>query len=695
MKILCVDDKTDNLYMIKSLLQPLGHQCVEAFNGEEALALLKKVHIDLIISDILMPVMDGFSLCRTIRKDEQFHNIPFIIFTATYTGEQDEELARKIGADDFIVKPCEPDIFVKRVQKALDEFKFQETKISRDIEEDSIVLKLYNERLVRKLEQKMEEMEQEVQVRKKAILDLQRSEDILKATQALGKLGGWEYNLETNSMYWTDEMYRLHDIDPGSPGCEDLAATSIKGFPEDVQNSLLKCMSNIKENGESYEIESWYTTLKGRKIYVKAAAIAEKTDDKLIKVVGTFQDLTEVKQAEMAKHDLEEQLRQAQKMDSIGQLAGGVAHDFNNVLTVILGYAEEIMNNLHSNDPLREDINEILNAGLRASSLTRQLLTFSRKQVIKPQLMNINSCITNLHKMLIRLIGEDVEFELNLADKLPYIMADIGQIEQVIMNLVINAREAMQMGGKLTITTFDHRTSPDFQSRHPLINKDHYVVLKVADTGCGMDDDTKSHIFEPFFTTKGQGKGHGTGLGLPTVYGIVRQAEGHIHVDTAPGKGANFVIMFPASVELPDTDQGTQSAPLAQGNSEEVIIVEDDTAILNLTGKIIGKMGFKVLLADSADQAMEMIEDEGMRPRLLIADVVMPGLSGVELATIIRIKHPEIGIILMSGYTGNVIARYGDLDPTIPFIQKPFSRRDMAEVIQKVIADTAELQPQS
>jgi len=395
----------------------------------------------------------------------------------------------------------------------------------------------------------------------------------------------------------------------------------------------------------------------------------------------------------MAKHELEEQLRQAQKMDSIGQLAGGVAHDFNNILTVILGYAEEILSNLHSNDPLREDINEILNAGLRASSLTRQLLTFSRKQVIKPQLVDINSCITNLYKMLMRLIGEDIDFELSLGEDLPYIWADIGQIEQVIMNLVINAREAMQMGGKLTITTFDFRTTKEFRAKHPLIDKDHYLVLKVQDTGCGMDAATKEHIFEPFFTTKGPGKGHGTGLGLPTVYGIVLQAGGHINVESKPGRGTTFVIMIPASEEKPDSQDKDSNLKTTQGKSELVLIVEDDSSILDLTGKIISKMGYRISLAESADRALEMIENEGMRPRVLITDAVMPGLSGIELATIIRVKHPEIGIIIMSGYAGDVVAKYGEVQPDIPLIQKPFSRTDMAKLIQKVVEDTAQQQP--
>ncbi|MCD8479774.1 MAG: response regulator [Candidatus Cloacimonetes bacterium] len=360
-----------------------------------------------------------------------------------------------------------------------------------------------------------------------------------------------------------------------------------------------------------------------------------------------------------------------------------MAHDFNNVLTVILGYAEELLHNLRPQDPMYVDVQEILNAGNRASSLTRQLLTFSRKQIIQPQLMSMNDVINNLYKMLMRLIGEDVEFELNLDDNLPPVMADVGQIEQVVMNLVINAREAMPMGGNLKIRTFSFHADQDFCLRHPMIESGKYVVLKITDTGTGMTKEIKEHIFEPFFTTKE--RGHGTGLGLPTVYGIIRQANGHIHVDTAPGKGASFVIMIPAASGESSAGPITISDKENSGKSELILIVEDDPSISDLAAKMIQKMGYRICLADSADRAMVMIEDEGLRPNLVITDVVMPGLSGVELAAILRFKHPSIKIMLMSGYTESVIAKHGEVDPETPFLQKPFSRSELSDKIKQAL----------
>ncbi|MDD4667412.1 MAG: response regulator [Candidatus Cloacimonetes bacterium] len=683
MKILIVDDQNDNLYLMQSLLQSQGYELILAHNGQEALDELSTNVIDLIISDILMPVMDGFTLCREVRKSPAYSHIPIIIYTATYTGEQDCELATRIGADDFIVKPCEPEILLKRIQDVIEGPRTDRESSSHSNDNEQEILKLYNERLVRKLEQKMQEMENEVAERMQAIEALRRSEELLKGAQAMGKMGGWEYNAVTEEMYWTQEMYHLYDIDPDSHEAQELVDSSLQCYPPESREKLQSLMEEMYAHGTAYELESWLTTFKGRKIYVRATAQGTMENGKLVKALGIIQDITESKRAQIKQQELSEQLRQAQKLDSIGQLAGGVAHDFNNVLTVILGYAEELLNNLRPQDPIYDDLQEILNAGNRASSLTRQLLTFSRKQIIQPQLVSINDAVNNLYKMLMRLIGEDVDFEIDLQEDIPPIMADIGQLEQVVMNLVINAREAMPMGGKLSIKTFGFEVNHMFHDQHPMIPPGEYVVLKITDTGTGMTKEIKEHIFEPFFTTKE--RGHGTGLGLPTVYGIVKQAEGHIHVDTLPGRGASFVILIPSAKGEYIYKAKPEDLSDKKGAKELILVVEDDPSIADLAGKIIHKIGYEVSSADSADRAMVMIENEGLRPRLVISDVVMPGLSGLELAAILRFKHPEIKILLMSGYTENVITKHGELDPNLPFIQKPFTRAELADKIRATL----------
>ncbi|HPI25997.1 MAG TPA: response regulator [Candidatus Cloacimonadota bacterium] len=680
MKILIVDDQSENLYLMQSLLESQGHEVFSALNGQIALEMMNRSAMDLVISDILMPVMDGFSFCREVRKNAVYSHIPFIIYTATYTGEQDEDLARRIGADGFIVKPCEPEEFLSRIKVIVENKQKSDHSATPAGTTEHEILKLYNERLVRKLEQKMLELEKEIEAREKALEALQRNEELLKSTQALGKMGGWEYDVSSGKLFWTDELYLLHDIDPADPEASELVFRSLECFPEDSQVTIKAAIDEMIARGTPYKIESWFTSRKGRKLWVRNTAQGIFKDGKLVRANGIIQDITESKEAQTKQEELAEQLRQAQKLDTIGQLAGGVAHDFNNVLTVILGYAEDLLQNLNAQDPIYTDIQEILSAGNRASSLTRQLLTFSRKQIIQPQVMNINDAVNNLYKMLVRLIGEDIQFEIDLADDLPPILADVGNIEQVIMNLVINAREAMQLGGKLNIFSFSFDVDDMFTSQHPAMRPGRYAILKVTDTGTGMTKEIKERIFEPFYTTKGVGRG--TGLGLATVYGIVRQAGGFINVDTAPGKGTSFVIMIPAVEAEIKASDSTRKTGDTMGHSEQVLVVEDDPAISELTSKIIEKLGYQVRNTDSADKAMAMIEDEGFHPDLLVTDVVMPGLSGLELAAILRFKYPSMKFLLMSGYTESVISRHGDRDPNLPFIQKPFTRNDLAEKIR-------------
>lgn len=685
MKILIVDDQQENLYLLNSLLQGHGHTTLNAANGQEALNLLSQEAVDLVVSDILMPVMDGFSLCREIRKNPAWGDLPFIIYTATYTGKQDEYLARQMGADDYIVKPCEPEEMLARINVLIENSRKGNHRKPQTSDTEEEILKLYNERLVRKLEIKMLEAENEVQERKKAIEALERSENLLRATQALAKVGGWEWILETNQMYWTKELYRMHDLDPQTcaESGKSLTELSMECYTKQDRVRIQNAITEMQEQGKPYELELNMITPKGREMTVRATAKAVYDDGKVVKVIGSLQDITALKQAEAEQNSLREQLIQAQKLDSIGQLAGGVAHDFNNILTVILGYAEEILQDLSEDDPLYHDIREIISAGSRASSLTRQLLTFSRKQITKPQILNMNKVITDMKNMLFRLIGEDIEFDLDLANDLCNIVADYGQMEQVLMNLVINSREAMPMGGRLSIKTFNFEADESFTSRHPMIKPGNYVALRIKDNGCGMDKHTKSHIFEPFFTTKEKGKG--TGLGLPTVYGIIKQSEGHIHVDSSPGKGALFLILLPVCAEESYiSGQETIQTP-DQGSNELILVVEDDQAILDLTGKMISRLGYEVALAESADQALVLLEDQGLRPKVVITDIVMPGLNGLELAAIVRFKHPEMKVILFSGYTESVISSHGDFDRSIPFVQKPFTKSELAEAISRAL----------
>ncbi len=408
------------------------------------------------------------------------------------------------------------------------------------------------------------------------------------------------------------------------------------------------------------------------------------SEGKITGIRATIQDVTERKRAEEEKALLQEQLRQSQKMEAIGKLAGGVAHDFNNLLTVIQGYSELILKGLNPDNRLCQDVREILNASERASSLTRQLLAFSRKQVLQPKVLDLNLHVSNMDKMLRRMIGEDIELVTLLAKDLGRIKADPGQIEQVILNLAVNAKDAMLSGGKLTIETANVELDENYARSHIIITPGNYVILSVSDTGVGITPEIKERIFEPFFTTKEKGKG--TGLGLSTVYGIVQQSGGNIWVYSEPGLGTTFKIY------LPRIEEGTESLRPAAvstkplGGSETILLVEDEEMVRKLACTVLEKNGYRVLEAPNGEEALRIAQEHSAKQiHLMITDVVMPGMSGRELADCLESVRPEMKVLYMSGYTDDAIIHHGVLDPGIAYIQKPFAPDVLALKVREVL----------
>lgn len=408
--------------------------------------------------------------------------------------------------------------------------------------------------------------------------------------------------------------------------------------------------------------------LNARRIYHEA--------NKTRMILLSIEDITE-------RSRLEEQYRQAQKLEAVGLLSGGVAHDFNNLLTVILGYGEVILQRLHKDDPLRQDINRILNACHQGASLTHQLLAFSRKQTLQPEVIELNRLVDNQQKLLRRLIGENIDFITTLADDLGRVKADVGQIEQVIMNLVVNARDAMPEGGKLVIETANVELDREYSKGHISVEPGKYVMLAITDTGVGMDKETQMKIFEPFFTTKEMGRG--TGLGLSTVYGIVKQSGGHIWVYSEPDKGTTFKIYLPRTEDAPTARVESESEMKVQNGCGHILVVEDEPAIRELIEIQLENLGYQVTLAANGGEALLAIEERGLKPDLLITDVVMPGMSGVVLLKRLHKTHPELKVLFMSGYTDNVIVHQGILDPGSPFIQKPFSVKGLSAIVCKIL----------
>jgi len=383
------------------------------------------------------------------------------------------------------------------------------------------------------------------------------------------------------------------------------------------------------------------------------------------------------------RKQLEEQLRQSQKMEAVGMLAGGIAHDFNNLLTIINGYSQMLLSSLSEKDENRSSVEQIMKAGERAAELTRQLLTFSRRQVVRPKVLDLNVVVAGAAVMLKRLIGEHIELRIIAAPELAKIHADRGQVEQVIINLVVNSRDAMATGGILTIETQNVEFSEPYRGPHTTLKAGRYVMLAVSDTGTGMDEQTRSHLFEPFFTTKVQGQG--TGLGLSTVYGIMKQSAGEIIVYSEPDHGTCVKAYFPAasaSLAASDTDAPRDEA--ASG-SETIMVVEDDDAVRRLVRDTLEKHGYRLLVAASGPEALSIAERFDRPIDLLITDVVMPQMSGRQLAERLKAVRPDTQILFISGYTESAIVQTGAQGDENSFLQKPFTPSTLSRTVRELL----------
>ena len=371
-------------------------------------------------------------------------------------------------------------------------------------------------------------------------------------------------------------------------------------------------------------------------------------------------------------------------MEAVGRLAGGVAHDFNNLLTIINGYSELALERLHPSDPLRSFIKEITKAGGRAASLTRQLLAFSRQQVLAPRVLDLNSLVADVEKMLRRLIGEDIDLVMVPGAELGRVKADPGQIEQILVNLAVNARDAMPEGGKLVIETANVELDDAYVRNHQVVlTRGRYVMLAMSDTGAGMDAATQAHIFEPFFTTKEQGKG--TGLGLSTVYGIVKQSGGFIWVYSEPGLGSTFKIYLPSVEDAAEPVQGSEARELPFGGSETILLVEDEEAVRALAARVLQERGYKVLESASPEDALQIAEHQQEPIALLLTDVVLPRMSGRKIAEHLTLLRPSMKVLYMSGYTDDAIVRSGMLEANTAFLQKPFTPAGLARKVREVL----------
>jgi two-component system, cell cycle sensor histidine kinase and response regulator CckA len=669
-RVLLVEDNEQNQYYLRALLDGHGWSVTSAHQGAEALAKAREEPPDLVISDLLMPVMDGYTLLRHWKADARLSRAPFVVYTATYTETNDEALALALGADAFILKPSEPDAFMARIEEV--EAKARIGAPNRPgpaaSEVQQPLLKLYSESLIRKLEQKTLQLEDTNRALRDDQAELRMRDRAIKAVP-LGIVITDPHAADNPIIYASPSFSSLTGYD-----IEEIIGRNcrfLQGVATDVA-AVAKVRAAI-EAGQACTVELLNYRKDGSS-FLNQLALSPVLDDvgQLLHFVGVQTDVSE-------RRELEAQLRQAHKMEAIGQLAAGVAHDFNNLLSVVLGYSTVIYEALAADDPLRGDIEEVRRAGERATKLVRQLLAFSRRQLLEPRVLDLGQLVLGTESMLQRLLGADITLSLFTDSTLGTIEADPTQVEQIVMNLAVNARDAMPDGGKLGIEIANVELDAAYVALHDGVSAGRYVMLAVTDSGMGMTATTREHIFEPFFTTKEADKG--TGLGLATVFGIVKQSKGHICVYSEPGLGTTFKVYFPR-VDKPLVQQWPTSPPppLSLRGNETILLVEDDEQLRVMVCMILRRQGYEVLDAHNGGEALLICEQHPAKIDLLLTDVVMPRMNGKQLAARLVPLRSGMKVLFMSGY-----ADHGALDAGAAFIPKPITPNGLLKRVREVL----------
>lgn len=535
-RILIVDDDRHNQLILQQLLCSEGYQVELADNGLQGLDAARRHLPDLIISDIMMPDMNGFRFCRELKQDAQLRYQPFIFYTATFVEAEDEELAMSLGASRFVIKPQDNEQFLRMLREVLDDYHLGRLVVPENpLESDERLLTMYESSMGRKLEETVSRLQKEQQ-------SLKLSEQRLKEAQEIAHIGHWEMSLDKRQLSWSDETYRILGFQPQKVDASFevfLAVVSAEDRTrvEDAFNVAL-------ERKTPFDLDFRLQLDNGEIRYVQLRGQVQCDDFGIPGyAIGTLQDISAGKQADLEKIHLQSELFQAQKMESLGRLAGGVAHDFNNMLAAIISNSQLLSSRLSAEDPLRHYTDDIQDASQRAAGLIHQLLSFSSRKLSHPKQVNLNQVIQDLLRMFNRVIGKKISIEIDLEPNLCALEANQSQIEQVIMNLAINARDAMPDGGVLRLSTSNRSLSQADLASYPNLCAGDYVLLRVADSGCGISEENRELIFDPFFSTKAENEGRG--LGLATVYTVVKQHLGHIWVESSPQEGTRFSILLP------------------------------------------------------------------------------------------------------------------------------------------------------
>ncbi len=665
-KILIVDCQPESLARVSALLDRFIPMCrvIKARSYEEGLEKAESQSPDTIILGTDMPLTRGHEICQCIRRNKITRNIPVIMISSVKADSECYVDHSSIGFDsDFFSGPYEcfvgpVDGYMLAAQvKACLKIKHAEDKL------------LLHKKILRKTirEKRIKLKDREAMFR---VLFEQSPNSLVLFDAKTGKILHFNENACVTLRYTRDEF-------------KDLEMSDIEA--DTAENKFADRMDDIMEKGYD-SFETMHVTKNGDILNILFKAKVFFVKEKSF-IHSVWIDITERKTAEKQRRKLEIQLNQARKMESIGVLAGGVAHDFNNILSIIMGNAQLAVMDAGANENLKRHLNDILEAGQRGADLTRQLLAFSRKQIISPKIINLNKALETTKKMLGRLIGEDIEMSISNEPELWPVLMDPGQVDQIIINVAVNARDAMPRGGSIIFETANRNLDKNyFEERNLKPEPGRYVMLKIEDTGIGMTKNTIQHIFDPFFTTKEKGKG--TGLGLSTVYGIVKQNRGFIWVESEPGRGTGFEIYLPAVTDTKQIKEEEITVPVETGGHfpcETILIAEDDASLLKIVEKNLRLKGYKILSAHNGEEALEVAKNYSQPIHLLLSDVVMPKLNGNELAEKIKFFYPDIKVIFMSGYTNDIIDNHGVLKPGFKFIEKPFLSEDLERMVREIL----------
>ncbi len=647
-RILIVDDERQNRQLLEAMLTPEGYRFLTAASGEEALALVAQQPPDLILLDLMMPGMDGCQVAGKLKGDRATSSIPVILITAR-DDRSVKMLGLSAGAEDFLTKPVDRAELCVRVRNLL------RLKAYGDFHDT------YSQML-----------EGEIGSRTAALV---ASERLYRSTFDAAPVGIAHVSLDGE---WLQVNQRLCDLLgyareelQGIAGEELLQSEAGPGDTEAFRQMAAGTL-------DRYVIdEKRYRRRDGSVMWARVNVSVHRDSVGQAHFISVIEDITE-------RRRLEAHVIEAQRMEGIGQLAAGVAHDFNNLLAVIIGYNDLLTADLDPASPLQEHTEEIRHASERAVGLTRQLLVFSRKQTVQPVVLDLNDVVNDMDRLLRRLIDENIDIAIVPGSPIGHIKADAGYVGQVLMNLVVNARDAMPNGGRLTVATTnstlddqDARTAPGSGPRE-------YVVLSVSDTGTGMTDEVKAHLFEALFTTKQEGKG--TGLGLATCHTIVQQSGGHISVTSEVGTGTTFKVYFPRVDQL----QTLATVPVQSGSiprgTETILVVEDEPSVRQLARSVLEAQGYSVLAASNGQDALHVASAHTGAPiRLVVTDVIMPVMGGTVMAQWLKTTYPDVKILFTSGYADDALAHHGVLEPDLAFLPKPYTPAVLSHTVRELL----------